>query len=94
MNSKVADNMLNMPMVVRLPMIWDTQNPQAFFREGGSCYGQDGNIGRWRVLSEEIKDLIDFILDPMYAEIRDDLFEHIDGLESHWKKKPTENQDS
>ena len=34
---------------------------------------------------------IDFILDPMYAEIRDDLFEHIDGLESHWKKKPTEN---
>jgi len=30
----------------------------------------------------------------MYAEIRDDLFEHIDGLESHWKKKPTENQDS
>jgi len=25
---------------------------------------------------------IDFILDPMWAHIRDDLFEHIDGLRS------------
>lgn len=29
---------------------------------------------------------IDFILDPMEATIRDDLFEHIDGLKSCWKK--------
>ena len=30
---------------------------------------------------------IDFILDPMWAEIKQDLFEHIDGLKSQWKKK-------
>lgn len=33
---------------------------------------------------------IDFILDPMWAEIKDSLFEHIDGLRSQWgssKKK-------
>lgn len=30
---------------------------------------------------------IDFILDPMWSKIRDDLFEHIDGLESMWKKR-------
>lgn len=30
---------------------------------------------------------IDFILDPMWAKITDDLFEHIDGLKSQWKKK-------
>ena len=29
---------------------------------------------------------IDFILDPMWAEIKDSLFEHIDGLHSQWKK--------
>lgn len=29
---------------------------------------------------------IDFILDPMEATIRADLFEHIDGLKSCWKK--------
>ena len=29
---------------------------------------------------------IDFILDPMWADIKDNLFEHIDGLKSHWKK--------
>lgn len=28
---------------------------------------------------------IDFVLDPMGAQIRPDLFEHIDGLESPWK---------
>ena len=28
---------------------------------------------------------IDFILDPMGADIKDDLFEHIDGLETPWK---------
>ena len=30
---------------------------------------------------------IDFILDPMWAVIKDNLFEHIDGLRSQWKKK-------
>lgn len=30
---------------------------------------------------------IDFILDPMLATIKDDLFEHIDVLKSQWKKK-------
>lgn len=30
---------------------------------------------------------IDFILDPMWADIRSDLFEHIDGLQSQWGNK-------
>ena len=30
---------------------------------------------------------IDFILDPMWNKVTDDLFEHIDGLKSQWKKK-------
>ena len=30
---------------------------------------------------------IDFILDPMWADVRSDLFEHIDGRKSHWPKK-------
>jgi uncharacterized LabA/DUF88 family protein len=30
---------------------------------------------------------IDFILDPMEATIRPDLFEHIDGLQSCWRKE-------
>ena len=30
---------------------------------------------------------IDFILDPMWANIKPNLFEHIDGLRSQWKKK-------
>lgn len=30
---------------------------------------------------------VDFILDPMWAVIKDDLFEHIDGLKSQWKKR-------
>lgn len=29
---------------------------------------------------------IDFILDPMWADIKANLFEHIDGLNSMWKK--------
>ena len=29
---------------------------------------------------------VDFILDPMWSKIKDDLFEHIDGLKSQWKK--------
>ena len=29
---------------------------------------------------------IDFVLDPMGTEIKEYLFEHIDGLKSHWKK--------
>lgn len=35
---------------------------------------------------------IDFILDPMWADIRPDLFEHIDGLRSQWKRR--ENDDA
>lgn len=31
---------------------------------------------------------VDFILDPMWADIRPNLFEHIDGLSSMWGKKP------
>lgn len=30
---------------------------------------------------------IDFILDPMWSDIRPDLFEHIDGLKSQWRKR-------
>ena len=30
---------------------------------------------------------VDFILDPMWANIKDNLFEHIDGLRSQWGKK-------
>lgn len=30
---------------------------------------------------------IDFILDPMWATIKDNLFEHIDGLMSQWGKR-------
>jgi len=30
---------------------------------------------------------IDFVLDPMWATIKPDLFEHIDGLRSQWKKR-------
>ena len=33
---------------------------------------------------------VDFILDPMWNTIRPDLFEHIDGLKSQWKKKNAE----
>lgn len=31
---------------------------------------------------------IDFILDPMWVDVRPSLFEHIDGLSSMWGKKP------
>lgn len=37
---------------------------------------------------------IDFILDPMWATIKPDLFEHIDGLRSPWKKKEQNQNDS
>ena len=38
---------------------------------------------------------IDFILDPMWADISPKLFEHIDGLSSMWRKKPKkENAES
>lgn len=30
---------------------------------------------------------IDFVLDPLWSSIRPDLFEHIDGLHSCWKKR-------
>lgn len=39
---------------------------------------------------------IDFVLDPMWSNIRPDLFEHIDGLKSQWKKrdaKPVQQQE-
>lgn len=36
---------------------------------------------------------IDFILDPMWAQIKSDLFEHIDGLETPWRK-PSEKTDT
>lgn len=36
---------------------------------------------------------IDFILDPMWADIRPNLFEHIDGLSSMWGKKPASDVD-
>jgi uncharacterized LabA/DUF88 family protein len=34
---------------------------------------------------------IDFILDPMWATIKDSLFEHIDGLMSQWKRRDQQN---
>lgn len=36
---------------------------------------------------------IDFILDPMWSTIKDDLFEHIDGIHSNWKKRQKETSD-
>ena len=35
---------------------------------------------------------IDFILDPMGATIKPELFEHIDGLKSHWLKRSQPHQ--
>lgn len=35
---------------------------------------------------------IDFVLDPMWATIKDSLFEHIDGLMSQWGKKSEKNE--
>ena len=32
---------------------------------------------------------LDFILDPMGSSIKDNLFEHIDGLKSPWKAHPS-----
>lgn len=37
---------------------------------------------------------IDFILDPMWADVQADLFEHIDGLESCWGKRPASTDPS
>lgn len=34
---------------------------------------------------------IDFVLDPMWASIPDDLYEHIDGLQSVWPKPKPRN---
>ena len=36
---------------------------------------------------------IDFILDPMWAIIKDNLFEHIDGLMSQWGAKEKKKED-
>ena len=30
---------------------------------------------------------VDFILDPMWASIKPDLYEHIDGLKSQWGQR-------
>ena len=68
------------------PLAYKKQVDQIILISGDSDFVPAAKLAR--------REGIDFILDPMYAEIRDDLFEHIDGLESHWKKKPTENQDS
>lgn len=35
---------------------------------------------------------IDFILDPMGATVRPDLFEHIDGLQSVWKRERSKSE--
>lgn len=37
---------------------------------------------------------IDFILDPMWADIKDSLFEHIDGKRSQWKKRQKKSPDN
>lgn len=36
---------------------------------------------------------IDFILDPMWAPVKGNLYEHIDGLKSQWNKKKERNKD-
>lgn len=36
---------------------------------------------------------VDFILDPMWADIRPNLFEHIDGLHSMWGKRREQDQE-
>jgi uncharacterized LabA/DUF88 family protein len=36
---------------------------------------------------------VDFILDPMWSDIKDDLFEHIDGLNSNWGKNRNKKKD-
>lgn len=35
---------------------------------------------------------IDFVLDPMGADIKSDLFEHIDGLETPWRKVKVDDE--
>jgi uncharacterized LabA/DUF88 family protein len=37
---------------------------------------------------------LDFILDPMGVKIKEDLFEHIDGLKSHWKNQGNQTRTS
>lgn len=37
---------------------------------------------------------IDFVLDPMWGHVREDLFEHIDGLKSFWKKTNKKNSEA
>lgn len=36
---------------------------------------------------------VDFILDPMWSDIKDDLFEHIDGLNSNWGKSRSKGKE-
>jgi len=37
---------------------------------------------------------IDFILDPMWTDIKKNLFEHIDGLRSNWGKKKKRDEET
>ena len=37
---------------------------------------------------------VDFVLDPMWATIKPNLFEHIDGLKSQWKKSRSRNSEA
>ena len=54
------------------------QVDQIILIAGDSDFGPAAKLAR--------REGIDFILDPMWADIKDNLFEHIDGLKSHWKK--------
>lgn len=37
---------------------------------------------------------IDFILDPLWSNVKDGLFEHIDGLQTQWKKSESKHNES
>ena len=52
-----------------------------------STESAQGIYGEKRRLKMARREGVDFILDPMWADIRPSLFEHIDGLSSMWKKK-------
>ena len=85
--------MFNQPKTVGIPLIrellsswvlfslaFKKQVDQIFLISGDSDFVPAAKMAR--------REGIDFILDPMGAVIKDDLFEHIDGLESLWNAKP------
>ena len=41
-----------------------------------------------RLMENTRREGSDFILDPLWASIKPNLHEHIDGLRSNWKKLP------